>query len=76
MARYGCGVLGLFGGEQFAVVCAQIIPLLVQVVNDPNSRVPENVNLSLNFVYFSVFFRQLVDKFFKFFSGNYMYICL
>ncbi|XP_075146226.1 karyopherin beta 3 [Haematobia irritans] len=47
-ATYGCGVLGQFGGEQFAVTCAQIIPLLVQVVNDPKSREPENINPTEN----------------------------
>lgn len=47
-ATYGCGVLGQYGGEQFAVTCAQIIPLLVQVVNDPKSREPENVNPTEN----------------------------
>ncbi|XP_046806157.1 importin-5 isoform X2 [Lucilia cuprina] len=47
-AAYGCGVLGQFGGEQFAVTCAQIIPLLVQVVNDPKSREPENINPTEN----------------------------
>lgn len=47
-ATFGCGVLGQFGGEQFAVTCAQIIPLLVQVVNDPKSREPENINPTEN----------------------------
>ncbi|XP_053959083.1 importin-5-like [Anastrepha ludens] len=47
-AAYGCGVLGQFGGEHFAVTCAQIIPLLVQVISDPKSRDPENVNPTEN----------------------------
>ncbi|XP_067614434.1 importin-5 [Eurosta solidaginis] len=47
-AAYGCGVLGQFGGEHFAVTCAQIIPLLVQVISDPKSREPENVNPTEN----------------------------
>ncbi|XP_068157334.1 importin-5 [Drosophila tropicalis] len=45
---YGCGVLGQFGGEQFAVACATIIPLLVQVINDPKSREVENINATEN----------------------------
>ncbi|KAM7363450.1 karyopherin beta 3 [Cochliomyia hominivorax] len=49
-AAYGCGVLGQFGGEQFAVTCAQIIPLLIQVVNDPKSREPENINPTENVI--------------------------
>lgn len=47
-AAYGCGVLAQFGGEQYAMTCAQIIPLLVQVVNDPKSREPENINPTEN----------------------------
>ncbi|XP_037940844.1 importin-5 [Teleopsis dalmanni] len=47
-ATYGCGVLGQFGGEQFAVTCAQTIPLLVQVINDPKSRETENINPTEN----------------------------
>uniref|UniRef100_A0A182VXX6 Importin N-terminal domain-containing protein n=1 Tax=Anopheles minimus TaxID=112268 RepID=A0A182VXX6_9DIPT len=47
-AVYGCGVLGQFGGEQFAVTCAQAISLLVEVIMAPNSREPENVNPTEN----------------------------
>ncbi|KAH8294819.1 hypothetical protein KR018_003373 [Drosophila ironensis] len=47
-AAYGCGVLAQFGGEQFAVTCAQIIPLLVQVINDPKAREIENINATEN----------------------------
>lgn len=47
-ATYGCGVLGQFGGDLYAVTCAQIIPLLVHVVNDPKSREPENINPTEN----------------------------
>ncbi|EDW13655.1 importin-5 [Drosophila mojavensis] len=47
-AAYGCGVLGQFGGDQFAHTCAQIIPLLVQVINDPRSREIENINATEN----------------------------
>ena len=41
-AVYGCGALAMYGGEQFAVTCAQIVPRLVEVVAAPNSRDPEN----------------------------------
>lgn len=47
-AAYGCGVLGQFGGDQFAHTCAQIMPLLVQVINDPKSRDVENINATEN----------------------------
>ncbi|XP_055921523.1 importin-5 [Eupeodes corollae] len=47
-AAYGCGVLGQFAGEQFALTCAQAIPILVQVIQDPKSREPENVNPTEN----------------------------
>lgn len=47
-ASYGCGVLGQFGGEQFAVTCAQAIPLLVQVISTEKSREPENINPTEN----------------------------
>ncbi|EDV47806.1 importin-5 [Drosophila erecta] len=47
-AAYGCGVLGQFAGEQFAVTCAQVIPLLVQVINDPIARDIENINATEN----------------------------
>lgn len=41
-ACYGCGVLGQFGGEQFAITCAQAVPLLVEVIKEPKSREAEN----------------------------------
>jgi len=47
-AAYGCGVLGQFAGEQFAHTCAQIIPLLVQVINDPKAREIENISPTEN----------------------------
>lgn len=47
-AAYGCGVLGQYAGEQFALTCAQAIPILVQVIQDPKSREPENVNPTEN----------------------------
>uniref|UniRef100_A0A6M2DRC2 Putative karyopherin importin beta 3 n=1 Tax=Xenopsylla cheopis TaxID=163159 RepID=A0A6M2DRC2_XENCH len=47
-AAYGCGVLGQFGGEQFSQACAQAVPRLMEVINAPNSRAPENVNPTEN----------------------------
>lgn len=41
-AVYGCGALAMYGGEQFAMTCAQIVPRLMEVVTAPNSRDPEN----------------------------------
>lgn len=47
-AAYGCGVLGQFGGPAFAPVCAQAIPLLVQVIQSPDSRSEVNLNPTEN----------------------------
>ncbi|KAJ6632921.1 Importin-5 [Pseudolycoriella hygida] len=47
-AIYGCGVIAQFGGDQFALTCAQTIPRLVEVVQAPKSREPENVNPTEN----------------------------
>ncbi|GAB0100009.1 importin-5 [Sergentomyia squamirostris] len=47
-AAYGCGVMGQFAGEQFALACAQMIPRLVEVVNTPGSREPENASSTEN----------------------------
>ncbi|KAK7080859.1 Importin-5, partial [Halocaridina rubra] len=47
-AAYGCGVLGQFGGPGFATVCAQAIPLLVQVIQNPESRNEVNLNPTEN----------------------------
>uniref|UniRef100_A0A1L8DXF0 Putative karyopherin importin beta 3 n=4 Tax=Nyssomyia neivai TaxID=330878 RepID=A0A1L8DXF0_9DIPT len=47
-AAYGCGVIGQFAGEQFAMACAQMIPRLVEVINSPGSREPENASPTEN----------------------------
>ncbi|XP_029055806.1 karyopherin beta 3 [Osmia lignaria lignaria] len=47
-AAYGCGVLGQYGGEAFAQACAEALPRLMEVINDPESRSPENVNPTEN----------------------------
>lgn len=41
-AVYGCGVLAMYGGDQFAGTCAQIVPRIVELVTAGNSREPEN----------------------------------
>lgn len=47
-AVYGCGVLGQYGGESFAAFCAEALPRLVEVINAPESRSPENINPTEN----------------------------
>lgn len=47
-AAYGCGVLGQFGGPGFSQVCAQAIPLLVQVIQNADSRNEVNINPTEN----------------------------
>ncbi|XP_034952088.1 importin-5 [Chelonus insularis] len=47
-AAYGCGILGQFGGEAFAQACAEALPRLVEVINHPESRTPENINPTEN----------------------------
>jgi len=47
-AAYGCGVLGLCGGASLAAAAAQCLPPLCEVVNQADSRQPENVNPTEN----------------------------
>ncbi|XP_011304534.1 importin-5 [Fopius arisanus] len=47
-AAYGCGVLGQFAGEAFAPACAEALPRLIEVINEPGSRAPENLNPTEN----------------------------
>ncbi|XP_014214927.1 importin-5 [Copidosoma floridanum] len=47
-AAYGCGVLAQFGGEAFAQACAQALPRLLEVINEPDSRSIEKVNPTEN----------------------------
>jgi len=47
-AAYGCGVLGLCGGPGLAAAAAGCVPLLCEVVNQPDSRQPENINPTEN----------------------------
>ena len=37
-----------FAGDQFALTCAQFIPRLIDVIQAPKSREPENVNPTEN----------------------------
>ena len=47
-AAYGCGVMGQFGGPNYAQICAQAIPRLVEIIQAQNSRDPENINPTEN----------------------------
>jgi len=47
-AAYGFGVLAKHGGESFAKILAENIPTLVSVIQDPNSRLAENINPTEN----------------------------
>ncbi len=47
-AAYGFGVMGQFGGATYAPICAQSLPLLMNVINDPKAREVENINPTEN----------------------------
>lgn len=47
-SAYGCGVLAQFGGPEFAGVCSQALPKLVQVIQDPDARTESNVKPTEN----------------------------
>ncbi|TRY67741.1 hypothetical protein TCAL_02908 [Tigriopus californicus] len=47
-AAYGCGVLGQFGGPEYAQICATALQPLIQLIEAPNSREVENVNPTEN----------------------------
>lgn len=47
-AIYGAGILGQFGGDQFAQTCGQVVPVLMEVIMAADSREPENVNPTEN----------------------------
>jgi len=49
-AAYGCGVLGQCGGQGLAVAASQAVPLLCEVIQQPDSRQPENINPTENAV--------------------------
>lgn len=37
-ACYGCGMMAQFGGEEYINACAEVVPLLFQVINAQDSR--------------------------------------
>lgn len=47
-AAYGWGVLAQFGGEQYAGECAKALPLLIEIINAPDSRSVKNLNPTEN----------------------------
>merc|ERR1712241_984253 len=49
-AAYGCGVLGQCGGQGLAQAASQAVPLLCEVIQQPDSRQPENINPTENAV--------------------------
>ncbi len=47
-SSYGIGVMAMNGGAQYAQACATAIPLLIQVINDRESRSVENIQATEN----------------------------
>ncbi|KAF6207394.1 hypothetical protein GE061_018635 [Apolygus lucorum] len=47
-AAYGCGTLAMNGGPAFAGTCAEVLPRLAEMINDPESRLEENINSTEN----------------------------
>lgn len=47
-ACYGAGMMAMNGGPQYAAACASCIPLLIQVINDRESRSVENLQATEN----------------------------
>lgn len=47
-ASYGAGLMAMNGGPNYAQACAQAIPLLIQVINDRESRTVENIQATEN----------------------------
>ncbi|VDI32113.1 Hypothetical predicted protein [Mytilus galloprovincialis] len=47
-SAYGIGVMAKFGGEVYAATCAEALPLLVKMIQDPESRSIENANPTEN----------------------------
>ena len=47
-AAYGCGVMAQFGGNGYADVCAEIIPILSQVISHPEGRSKSNTSATEN----------------------------
>ena len=47
-SSYGWGVLAQYGGDQFASLCAEVLPVLRAIVEEPSSRSPDNINATEN----------------------------
>lgn len=47
-ASYGIGLMAMNGGVQYAQACASSIPLLIQIINDRESRSVENIQATEN----------------------------
>lgn len=47
-AAYGWGVLAQFGGDQYATECAKALPILMEIINAPDSRSIKNANPTEN----------------------------
>jgi hypothetical protein len=47
-ASYGVGLMAMNGGAQYAQACASCLPLLIQVINDRESRSVENIQATEN----------------------------
>lgn len=47
-ASYGVGQMAIQGGAQYAQACATSMPLLIQVINDRESRSVENIQATEN----------------------------
>lgn len=62
-ASYGAGLMAMNGGAQYAQACASCIPLLIQVINDRESRSVENIQATENAI-------SAVTKILKYNSSN------
>jgi len=49
-AAYGIGVMAQFGGEQYADVCAEVVPILSAVIAHSDGRTKNNVSATENCV--------------------------
>ncbi|GFR15020.1 importin-5 [Trichonephila clavata] len=58
-AAYTVGVLSQYGGPQFAQFCSECLPLLLNIINDPDSRSEENERATENAI-------SAITKFFLF----------
>ncbi|XP_041352900.1 importin-5-like [Gigantopelta aegis] len=47
-AEYGVGVIAQFGGNVYAEACAQALPSLIKVIEDPESKKPGNLHATDN----------------------------